>query len=86
MTNDLRRRIQEHRGKSVQGFTARYKVDRLVFFEEFATPLEAIEAEKRIKGWGRPKKIQLIESINPTWRDLSLEWTAAPRGGGVTPR
>src|SRR3954466_2568227 len=74
MTNDLERRVREHKGKVVPGFTARYRVDQLVYCKAFATPGEAMAAEKRIKGWRREKKVALIESTNPTWRDLSSDW------------
>jgi putative endonuclease len=74
VTNDLERRVFEHKKKRVPGFTARYNVDRLVFYEAFRDPAQAIEAEKRIKGWKRDKKVALIESRNPQWNDLSAEW------------
>ncbi len=71
MTNDLERRLVEHKQKLTDGFTAKYNVNRLVFYEEFMNVTEAIETEKKIKGWSRAKKIALIESKNPDWRDLS---------------
>jgi putative endonuclease len=74
MTNDLRRRVHEHKTRATEGFTSRYQTTRLVFYEEFATAREAIEAEKRIKGWRREKKVALIQERNPGWRDLSLDW------------
>jgi putative endonuclease len=74
MTNDLRRRVHEHKTRATEGFTSRYQTNRLVFYEEFATAREAIEAEKRIKGWRREKKVALIQERNPGWRDLSLDW------------
>jgi putative endonuclease len=70
VTNDLERRMYEHRHKLVPGFTAKYNVDLLMWYEEFPDPSQAIEAEKRIKGWRREKKVALIEERNPTWRDL----------------
>ena len=73
ITNDLRRRVDEHKMKEVAGFTATYNVHRLVWFEEFADPATAISREKQLKGWRREKKIKLIESMNPTWEDLSYE-------------
>jgi putative endonuclease len=73
ITNDLVRRVHEHRTKAVSGFTATYNVHRLVWFEEFADPATAISREKQLKGWRREKKIGLIESMNPTWNDLSSE-------------
>jgi putative endonuclease len=69
VTNDLGRRVTEHRENNV-GFTARYNVSRLVHFEVFFTPMKAIGREKEIKGWRRQKKILLIEQHNPEWDDL----------------
>ena len=71
ITNDLGRRMYEHKNKLVPGFTAKYGCDRLVFYEAFPTAHQAIAAEKRIKGWKRAKKVALVESKNPNWRDLS---------------
>ena len=73
VTNDLERRVNEHKTGAVPGFTKRYKIDRLVYFQETNDIGEAIAAEKRIKGLLRPKKIALIEEENPSWRDLSAE-------------
>ena len=70
VTNDLKRRAYEHREKLAEGFTSRYKVTKLVFFEVFDDPLAAIEREKQIKEGSRNKKMGLIDSMNPTWRDL----------------
>ena len=70
VTNDLTRRANEHKaGES--DFTARYHFDRLVYFEAFDLIVDAIVREKQIKGMSRSKKIALIKSVNPTWRDLS---------------
>ena len=71
ITNDLGRRMYEHKNKLVPGFTAKYGCDRLVFYEAFPTAHQAIAAEKRIKGWTRAKKVALVESKNPEWRDLA---------------
>jgi putative endonuclease len=60
----------EHASKTSGGFTSRYNVNKLVFYDTFPTAIEAIEAEKRIKGWTRAKKINLIGSRNPNWKDL----------------
>ena len=79
VTNDLERRMWEHKNKRVPGFTARYNVDRLVFLESFPDAVQAIEAEKRIKGWKREKKVALVESQNPQWKDLSAEWDQPPQ-------
>jgi putative endonuclease len=73
-TNDLARRVYEHRSGEIPGFTSKYKIHRLVYFEEFGDIRHAIGREKEIKGGLRSKKIQLIETANPRWKDLSLEW------------
>lgn len=70
ITNNLQRRVYEHREKLIDGFTKKYNLTKLVFFERFNSPEQAIVAEKRIKGWVRSKKIRLIESKNPKWEDL----------------
>jgi putative endonuclease len=67
VTNDLGRRVNEHRTRDAPGFTSTYNVDRLVWFEEFADPAAAISREKQLKSWRRAKKIKLIESMNPSW-------------------
>ncbi|WP_427365269.1 GIY-YIG nuclease family protein [Candidatus Caldatribacterium saccharofermentans] len=73
VTGDLKRRVWEHKTKAVPGFTARYNVVKLVYFEVFDDPEEAILREKRIKGGSRAKKIALINAFNPQWRDLYEE-------------
>ncbi len=73
VTNNIDRRVSEHKSKEFPGFTRRYNVTRLVYFEEFGSPSDAIAREKQIKGWSRKKKLDLIRSENPTWRDLSEE-------------
>ena len=70
MTDDLLRRVWEHKIKAVPGFTTKYSVDRLVWFESHETLEFALLREKRIKGWKREWKIQLIERDNPYWLDL----------------
>ena len=95
MTNDLERRIAQHKSGSLPGFTETYNCNRLVLFERYQYVNNAIKREKQIKGWTRAKKLALIEEINPTWADLSEEWgkqTADPplrsgrqRGGGRQP-
>ena len=70
VTNDLVRRVFEHKSKAVPGFTAKYGVDRLVWFEAYNDPSDAITREKEIKKWRRDWKISLIERDNPDWRDL----------------
>ncbi|HTW57796.1 MAG TPA: GIY-YIG nuclease family protein [Terriglobales bacterium] len=74
VTNSLIRRVREHKAGIGSGFAAKYKLDRLVYFERFQDVRNAIEREKEIKSWLRRKKIALIVSVNPAWRDLSLEW------------
>jgi len=79
VTNNLERRVYEHKNKLVPGFTARYNISTLVYFEETPDVLSAIAREKQIKGWLRSKKISLIEAVNPQWIDLSTEWSMYPR-------
>jgi putative endonuclease len=73
ITNDLERRISEHKQKLIDGFTKKYNITKLVYLEEFSNPTDAIAAEKRIKGWKRWKKVALIQSKNPLWKDLFVE-------------
>ncbi len=75
VTNDLIRRVYEHKSKAVRGFTSRYDVTRLVWFEIYDDPTNAIEREKEIKKWRRDWKIALIEENNPDWIDLYAEIT-----------
>jgi putative endonuclease len=70
VTRDLVRRVYEHKEKIIPGFTSRYGVDRLVWFECYDDPTSAITREKELKKWRRAWKIELIESTNPDWRDL----------------
>ncbi len=70
VTNDLLRRIGEHREGAYDGFTAKYRIHRLVYFEHFQYIDNAITCEKELKGWLRSKKIALIQTGNPTWEDL----------------
>ncbi len=74
VTNNLERRLFEHRQKLAPGFTAKYNVTRLVYFETFENVRDAIAREKQLKPWRREKKIALIEAMNPEWRDLSAAW------------
>ena len=74
VTNDLERRVFEHKTGLTPGFAKRYGCDRLVFFEEADSPIVAIAREKQIKGWTRARKLALIEEQNPQWRDLSEDW------------
>ncbi len=70
VTNDLIRRIAEHRMKSVKSFTKKYEVDKLVYFEQFHDAENAIRREKQLKKWNRAWKIRLIEELNQNWGDL----------------
>lgn len=70
ITNDLVRRLYEHRNGLVDGFTKKYNLYKLAYFSEFSNATDAINAEKKIKGWTRVKKENLIESMNPRWLDL----------------
>jgi len=74
VTNNLERRVYEHKNKLVAGFTSRYNVTKLVYYEETNDVQVALSREKQIKGWLRARKIALIESENLKWKDLSLEW------------
>ncbi len=73
-TNNLEFRVWQHKTKQLGGFTARYNVDRLVWFEHHTYVNNAIAREKEIKGWRRSKKIELINAENPEWRDLAADW------------
>jgi putative endonuclease len=74
VTDSLIRRVREHKLRIGSSFASKYQLDRLAYFERFEDVRNAIEREKEIKGWLRIKKIALIVSVNPAWRDLSLEW------------
>lgn len=74
ITNNLLRRLYEHKNKLVNGFTSKYKIDKLVYYEIYDNVINAIEREKQIKGGSRQKKINLIKTNNPNFKDLSLEW------------
>ena len=80
VTSNLERRVLQHRGNLLPGFTARYNINRLVYYEVFGEILAAIAREKQIKSWGRKKKIPLIESVNRDWKHLSAAWYAAQGG------
>jgi putative endonuclease len=75
VTNSLMVRIPQHRKGTNDGHTRKFKIHRLVYFESFAYINNAIAREKELKGWLRSRKIQLIESINPTWEDLFLQFS-----------
>ena len=74
VTNNLIRRVHEHKNKLVPGFTSKYNIQFLVYYEAGNDINAAIAREKQIKGWLRSKKIALIDSMNPQWKDLSAEW------------
>ena len=74
VTNDLMRRVYEHKNKMIEGFTKKYNITKLVYYKETKDIQVAISREKQIKGWLRGKKIALIESVNPKWNDLSEGW------------
>ncbi len=71
VTSNIEKRIQQHKHGEIEGFTSRYHVNQLVYFEEAPDAESAINREKQIKRWRREKKIKLIEAMNPDWRDLS---------------
>ncbi len=74
VTNDLVRRVFEHKEKLAEGFTKKYNITMLVYYEITGDVQAAIAREKQLKSWRRSKKIALIESSNPQWKDFSLEW------------
>ena len=87
MTSNLEVRVDQHKHKRLDGFTKPYNVTRLVYCEATNDVLAAIAREKQIKGWRRSKKITLIESMNPQWRDLSAEWRdPAPQATALVKR
>ena len=71
VTNDLRRRLYEHKNEQIEGFTKRYHIHKLVYFEYYSDSYNAISREKQLKNWIREKKNKLVESKNPNWEDLS---------------
>jgi len=73
ITNDIARRVYEHQQKLMPGFTSKYNISRLIWMEAFGSPTEAIAREKQIKGWTRAKKLALIRSSNPQFRELNLD-------------
>jgi putative endonuclease len=74
VTSNIRRRVFQHKTGAFKGFTSRYKIDRLVYSERFKRVGYAIAREKQLKRWTRIKKIRLIVSMNPTWKDLAEDW------------
>ena len=74
VTNDLERRVDEHKQGSTPGFASKYRTRNLVYFGETSDVWAALEREKQLKTWTRARKVSLIESVNPDWRDSSREW------------
>jgi len=74
VTSNLMRRVYEHKNKLIPGFTSKYNIKILVYYETTSNSYAALTREEQVKGWLRAKKIALIESINPQWKDLSKEW------------
>ena len=76
MTNNIDRRMWEHKSGEFEGFASKYHCYRLVYYESFDEVVKAISREKQLKGWVRKKKIALIETVNPRWQDLAEHWGA----------
>ncbi|HEW79693.1 MAG TPA: GIY-YIG nuclease family protein [Phycisphaerales bacterium] len=74
VTNNIERRVYEHKNHLIPGFTDKYNIDSLLYVETITDPISAIEREKQIKRWRREKKVTLIDSLNPEWNDLSEDW------------
>ena len=74
ITNNLERRLYEHKNNLIDGFTKRYNTNKLVYYCNTTDVLSAIERDKQIKGWTRKRKNELVEAENPSWKDLSDEW------------
>ena len=88
VTNDIARRVREHRARRPGSFTTRYRLDRLVYVEETESVRAAIAREKQIKGWVRRRKLALVAAANPTWADLAASWfeeTATATSGAPGP-
>jgi len=75
MTNNLSRRVLQHKAGRIEGFTRKYKINRLVYFEHYQYVGNAIRREKQIKGLNRAKRVALVESMNATWEDLAADWS-----------
>jgi putative endonuclease len=76
VTNDLERRLYEHKNNLVKGFTSRYNVHQLVYYEDVNDIQSALQREKQLKRWTRKWKLELIETVNPEWRDLGDDFTS----------
>ncbi len=79
MTNNLERRVWEHKAGMPDGFTRRYNIHKLVYYEEIDSAQAAIQREKQLKGWLRRKKVALVESVNPEWDDIAERWYPVER-------
>ena len=79
VTNNLERRVSEHKTGMFKGFTQRYNINRLVYYEEFDTVQVAIQREKQLKAWLRRKKLALVDSVNPEWDDMAEHWYSMER-------
>jgi putative endonuclease len=77
VTNNIERRVYEPQNHVTAGFTAKYRISKLLYYEEHDSASTAIAREKQIKGWRRRRKIELIESVNPNWKDLAADWFSA---------
>jgi putative endonuclease len=78
ITSNLQFRVRQHKKHTIRGFTAKYEVDRLLYYETYGQVSAAIAREKQLKGWKRERKIALIEESNPQWKDLSHGWYEKP--------
>jgi len=74
LTSNIKKRVYEHKNHSIPGFTDKYDIDRLLYFEVIRDSASAINREKQLKAWRREKKVKLIDSLNPEWNDLSQDW------------
>ena len=74
MTKSLLARVWEHKEGKIEGFTKKYRINRLVYFETFRYVKNCIDREKQVKAWTRAKRVALIQSMNPTWEDLATDW------------
>jgi putative endonuclease len=79
VSNDLSRRVWQHRDGTIRGFTRKYSITRLVYYESFSDPAVAIRREKQIKSWSRVKKLALVASMNPSWIDYAEHWFPSAR-------
>jgi putative endonuclease len=79
VTRDLARRVWQHRSGLIPGFTTKYSIYRLVYYEAFDDPIVAIRREKQLKSWSRVKKLSLVESMNPAWIDYAEDWFTSAR-------